>query len=83
MSIGSSGPRVKLAATAAIVLLMGLGLIFGNLSPILKTASIIVGLAVMGMICGSPVHDRFHACQRKHLDLRMTWPYPCAAKWSV
>jgi uncharacterized membrane protein YbaN (DUF454 family) len=47
-------PRVKLVAAAAIVLLMGPALIFGNLSPILKTASIIVGLAVIGIIGRQP-----------------------------
>jgi uncharacterized protein len=47
-------PRMKLAASAAIVLLMAPALIFGNFSPVLKTASIIVGLAVIGMICRQP-----------------------------
>jgi hypothetical protein len=47
-------PRVKLAAAAAIVLLTATVLIFGNFSPVLKTASIIVSLAVVGMICRQP-----------------------------
>ena len=47
-------PRVKLAAAIAIVLLMAPALIFANFSPVLKMASIIVGLAVIGMICRQP-----------------------------
>ena len=47
-------PRVKLAAAAAIVLLMAPALIFGNFSPVLKMASIIVGLGVIGMIWRQP-----------------------------
>jgi uncharacterized protein len=43
-------PRVKLAATVGIVLLTAPAVIFGNFSPVLKMASIIVGLGVIGMI---------------------------------
>ena len=50
-------PRVKTAASIAIVLIMTPALIFGTFSPVLKAFSACVGIGVIVMICRQPSRE--------------------------